>query len=407
MTVYVVSQHYFPDETSTADCMTAIAEELARDYVVVAISGTSGSATNCSGDNPSVIEIHGKVPPKHALVRRALAMLLFSVRAFASVARRAKRSDIVVVITTPFLAPYFVVFAARLRRAKSILIVHDVYPEALIASGIIGPNSLVARAIRLVAGIVLRRLDAIVIIGRDAETLLLRYPGVMRDKITIIPHWATLQPGARVLDDHNPFRRSLSPSQFVVGLSGNLGFMHDPAIVFEAARRMVGDSGVHFLLSGSGVGWDWLKATQLQAKLPNVTLQDWVLASSSSFVDFQAAANLWIIPYRKSSFGVSVPSRFYNLIAVGRPVIAVAEENTEVAQTLLTEDIGWVVPPGDSAALVETIRAAAREPAVVVAKGHRAATVATRYTRSASLASYRNLVRRLADQEPEEQKDAR
>ncbi len=89
MTVYVVSQHYFPDETSTADCMTAIAEELARDYVVVAISGTSGSATNCSGDNPSVIEIHGKVPPKHALVRRALAMLLFSVRAFASVARRA------------------------------------------------------------------------------------------------------------------------------------------------------------------------------------------------------------------------------------------------------------------------------------------------------------------------------
>ena len=88
-------------------------------------------------------------------------------------------------------------------------------------------------------------------------------------------------------------------------------------------------------------------------------------------------------------------------------MIAVAEENTEVAQTLLTEDIGWVVPPGDSAALVETIRAAAREPAVVVAKGHRAATVATRYTRSASLASYRNLVRQLADQEPEEQKDAR
>ena len=37
-----------------------------------------------------------------------------------------------------------------------------------------------------------RALDAVVIIGRDTEKLLLRYGGMTRDKIRFIPNWATL-----------------------------------------------------------------------------------------------------------------------------------------------------------------------------------------------------------------------
>ena len=48
---------------------------------------------------------------------------------------------------------------------------------------------------------------------------------------------ATLAPGVRAVAPDNPYRRPLS-ARFVVGLSGNLGFTHDPVIVFEAARLL-------------------------------------------------------------------------------------------------------------------------------------------------------------------------
>lgn len=41
----------------------------------------------------------------------------------------------------------------------------------------------------------------------------------------------------------------------VVGLSGNLGFTHDPRTVFEAARVLRNEANIHFMLSGWGVGW--------------------------------------------------------------------------------------------------------------------------------------------------------
>ena len=143
----------------------------------------------------------------------------------------------------------------------------------------------------------------------------------------------------------------------MVGLSGNLGFTHDPDIVFEAARLLRDDPDIHFLLSGWGIGFDRLKEMQSHAGLPNVTLVDRV--PEENLEAFLSAANVWLIPYRRDFAGVSVPSRFYNLLAVGRPVILVSEANAEAALTVTEHDLGWVVEPGDPDELARTIRLAA------------------------------------------------
>ena len=113
----------------------------------------------------------------------------------------------------------------------------------------------------------------------------------------------------------------------MVGLSGNLGFTHDPVIVFEAARLLREDADIHFLLSGWGIGFERLKQLQSEAGLPNVTLVDRV--EDGELEQLLSAADIWLIPYRKNVAGVSVPSRFYNLLAVGRPAIVVSEPDAE------------------------------------------------------------------------------
>ncbi|MFG3591857.1 hypothetical protein [Bradyrhizobium sp. RDI18] len=97
------------------------------------------------------------------------------------------------------------------------------------------------------------------------------------DKIRYIPNWATLAPGVRAVAPDNPFRRPLSP----VSLS---------------------------VYPGRGMGFDQLNHMQSEAKLPNVMLVD--LIEDEQLEMLLSAADVWIIPYRKSGAGVSVPSRF-------------------------------------------------------------------------------------------------
>lgn len=390
--VVVVSQHYPPDPSTTAAIMAKISEHLAAEAPVLVLSGTAGSAANGSTASmgPAVVEIKNRMPAKAALLKRAAAEACFAVRVFVALLKRLQRGDVVVTVTAPFMLPYAVAAAARLKRARSVLIMHDLYPDVLVMAGLLKPGSISARAMRGANALMFRVLDAVVIIGRDTETLLLRYGGVTSDKIRFIPNWATLASAVRPLQPDNPWRRPHA-GRFVVGLSGNLGFTHDPLIVFEAAQLLRDDPDIHFLLSGWGIGFERLKQMQSESNLANVTLVDRV--GDESLEEFLAAADVWLIPYRKNVAGVSTPSRFYNLLAVGRPVILVSEPDAEAALTVTEHDVGWVVPPGQPDQLVKAIRQAfsSQDPL----RAERAAAIARRFNFAEAMAGYSLLIREM------------
>ncbi len=390
--IVVASQHYPPDRSTTAAIMSAISGHLARDAPVLVLSGMAGSASiETEGSHrPDVIEVKNRMPGKAALIKRAVAEILFMIRIFLALLRQLQRGDVAITVTAPFVLPYAVVAAARLKRARSVLIMHDLYPDVLVMAGLLKPTSLVTKAIRGLNALMFRGLDAVVTIGRDTEQLLLRYPGVTRDKFRFIPNWATLAPAVRPMASDNPYRRSHS-ARFIVGLSGNLGFTHDPVIVFEAARLLRDDLSIHFLLSGWGIGFDRLKEMQSQAGLPNVSLVDRV--ADENLEAFLSAADVWLIPYRKNVAGISVPSRFYNLLAVGRPVIIVSEPDAEAALTVREHGLGWVVAPGKPGELAKAIRLAS--VAGDRSQGERAAEIATHFSFARAMASYSELVQEL------------
>jgi glycosyltransferase involved in cell wall biosynthesis len=390
--VVIISQHYPPDSSTTAAIMAKIAEHLAAEGPVLVLSGTPGSATSdaASSNRPDVVEIKNRMPGKAALIKRAAAETSFTLRAFMAALHRLRRGDVAVTVTAPFMLPYAVAAAARLKRARSVLIMHDLYPDVLVAAGLLKPASIAARAIRAANALMYRALDAVVVIGRDTGRLLSRYRGIAPGKIRFIPNWATLAAGVRPIAPDNRYRREQA-ARFVVGLSGNLGFTHDPLIVFEAARLLRDDADIHFLLSGWGVGFERLKQMQSEAVLPNVSLVDRV--EDNDLEAFLSAANLWLIPYRKHVAGVSVPSRFYNLLAVGRPIILVSEPGAEAALTVTEHDLGWIVAPGDAGELARTIRlaSASEDPS----RAGRAAEIAGRFNLAAAMASYSLLIREL------------
>ena len=248
------------------------------------------------------------------------------------------------------------------KRARSALIMHDLYPDVLVMAGNLKASSLVAAAdTRRQRADVSRCSSAVIIIGRDTEALLLRYKGLTRATGScFIPNWATLTPGVRPIDPDNPYRR-FRQARFVVGLSGNLGF--HPRSGRRVRRRAAAarQSRHSFHAVGMGDRFRSLEgdaierqASQCQPGRPG--------AGSRISKQFLAAADIWLIPYRKDVAGVSVPSRFYNLLAIGRPVLLVSEANAEAALTVSEHGLGWVVEPGKPDDLAHSHKAGSFAP---------------------------------------------
>lgn len=91
--------------------------------------------------------------------------------------------------------------------------------------------------------------------------------------------------------------------------------------------------------------------------------------------------------------GVGVPSRTYNIMAAGKPILVIADDEAEPALIAREERIGWVVPPGAPDALIRAIRDARSDPLRLLDMGRRGRRAAeTKYSYGRVIETYRNLI---------------
>jgi glycosyltransferase involved in cell wall biosynthesis len=154
---------------------------------------------------------------------------------------------------------------------------------------------------------------------------------------------------------------------------------------------MRSSSQLHFLFIGFGGKKAWLKQAVEDRGLKNVSILDYQTRSELSYS--LNACDISIISLAEGMAGVSVPSRIYNVMAAGKPIIAVADAYSEVALVVKENDVGWVVPPGDVDGLCVAILEAKADPNLLVQMGQRARNAAeTKYSFEAVNQAYTEMV---------------
>jgi glycosyltransferase involved in cell wall biosynthesis len=395
--LWVLSELYYPEETSTGYVVTRIAEGLAADFDVRVLCSQPTYASR--GIRAPDTEVRNGVTirrcPSTTLDRtvrvyRLLNMLTISVSQWVVAVASVRRDDLVLVVTSPPLLPFVVATVARLRRASLFLLVHDVYPDALTASGLISRTGFLAKRLRRLSQWLYGSALRIIVLGRDMKCLVetvMRVPG---DRIAIIPNWAdaeTIRPTKRA---ENALLAQLGlTDKFVVQYTGNMGYTHGLECLVGAMEKLRTDEDVFFLFIGAGVKKAWLHAKVREFDLPNVSV---LHRSRSDQPNILNACDVAIITFVAGMAGVSVPSRMYNIFAAGKPVIAVADDESELAVVVRDERLGWVVPPGDADGIVQAVLAARRQPDVLLDMGRRARAVAERYSLSSVIEAYRRLL---------------
>lgn len=398
--IWVVSELYYPELTSTGYFLTRIAEGLAPDYRVVALCGqpthsARGIRAPAHEDRNGVhiVRARGTTLDKDRPVGRVLNMATVSLSMFLHLAAGLRRDDAVLVVTTPPPLPFVTALACALRGSRCVLLVHDVYPETLVAAGLIAPGGAIARLLSFVTGRMYARMGRICALGRDMRTLILgKMRGGRQPPVEILTNWAAeevLQPQPR---DANPLLAELGlTGKFVVQYAGNMGPLHAMEDLVEAARRLAPLApDVHFLFIGSGGKKRWLETTVRGESLANVS----VLAPRPRTDQrvFLNACDIAVTAFVPGMFGAGVPSRLYNILASGKPIVAAVDRQSELSLVVHEEQVGWIVEPGDVDGIVSAVLEARRDRARLAAMGSRArAAAAGRYAYDTVMRGYRAL----------------
>jgi colanic acid biosynthesis glycosyl transferase WcaI len=359
--LWVVTELYYPEETSTGYYLTKIAEGLAGDFEVRVICGQPNySARGVSAPKfekhrgVSIRRVFGTRFDKNVIPLRLLNMLSLSLSVFFKGVFGFKKNDLILVVTTPPLLPFVTALAAALRGAALIPLIHDNYPEILVAADKAGADSVFTGILNYLNRKLFERAFRIIVVGRDMRELVARkLSGRETEKIKVIPNWAELETVAPHGRDDNALLKELGLTDRLVFLyAGNMGFPNDIESFLEVAGHFRDDPRFHLIFLGTGVKRKLLETGVKSKNLNNITILDPRPRSEQNI--FLNACDVAIVSLVDKMWGVSMPSRTYNILAAGKPILALCEKASEIDLVVREENIGWSIRPSDPQTLLET-----------------------------------------------------
>lgn len=368
MTNWVISELYYPEQNATGFFLAGIAEGLADSKATVSALCAQPSY-NQRGTKAPKTELHNGVDIRRCWSttcdpKKIWGRLLNFTTASLSIGWRAlfsiDRGDKVLVVTNPPLLPFFVRAVCWLKGAKFVLLVHDVYPDVFVPLGLMKPRHPLYQMLSWVNGKLYASADRVVALGRDMARL-------VEDKskglasVSVIPNWGDVDVISPASKMENALLQELGlTDKFVVHYSGNHGRTHDLLSLIEAAELLKEDSDIHFLFIGEGSGKAEAVARAEALSLSNVTFHTFV--DRSELNTSLNASNVSVVAFKKGMAGISVPSRLYNLMAAGKPILAVVDDDSEVADVIREAELGVAVPPESPKLLTEQILVLKHDP---------------------------------------------
>ena len=136
--------------------------------------------------------------------------------------------------------------------------------------------------------------------------------------------------------------------------AGDVYKRQDLNSIVETISRFRDREDVIFVFSGNGVGRKIAEESALRYRLDNVKF---ISILKEEFLYAANAADVILVPYMKGMRGILFPEEIYIPMAVGKPIIALLEENSEARNIIENIKCGIVIDSGDYASLYKEIRA--------------------------------------------------
>ncbi len=365
--LWIVTELYYPEETSTGYYLTRIAEGLVNDFEVGVLCGQPNySAKGIKAPKKEKhrnVEIHraaGTTLDKNVILFRIINMISLSLSIFFKAFLNFQRGDKILVVTTPPSLPFITAIVSLVKSASYILLIHDNYPEILIAAKKTKEDSVFVNVLNFFNRWLYKNANKIIVCGRDMFELVGKKTEGLDIPISTIQNWAELENVQPFPRNENLLLKELGIENKLVFLcAGNMGYPNDLESIVECAEMLRNDDRFCFVFLGAGVKRKWLEREVFEKSLKNIKVLDPRPRSEQN--NFLNACDVAIVTLVKKMWGVSMPSRTYNILAAGKPILALTEKDSEISKVVEEDKVGWSVLPDDPETLLQKILQIYRE----------------------------------------------
>jgi colanic acid biosynthesis glycosyl transferase WcaI len=162
------------------------------------------------------------------------------------------------------------------------------------------------------------------------------------------------------------FRASqgIRKDDFLMVYSGNIGVKQGVQLLVRAAR-LVRDCRICLVICGDGA--ERYLIEEEAAHFENVRLLP--LLPDAAYREMLADCDIAVIPQLAGSGRAFFPSKLLNPLAFGRPILSVADADSELARAVAEGGFGCNVPPDGAPALAEIMERLASDPEQLAAWG--------------------------------------
>lgn len=372
----IYAHYYVPDVASTGQILKELAEGLKEIFditVICVVPSYSGvieekyKKQKYYRENINGIEVlRIRVPEfsKGNKVSRIKNIVSYFFGAMSATRKVGHQDYVFSISQPPVLGGLLGVWGKWKKHAKYIYNIQDFNPEQIMAIEY-SRNKFILNWMMRFDKFSCRKSDEVIVVGRDmVETLKNRFKNKKVPNHVFINNWIDADE-TYPLDSGNPqvaeFREKYGlTDKFVIMYSGNIGLYYDLINLikviakFPKGTKTSDGRDVVFAFVGGGSLTETLREYKESHNLENVVFipyqdkKDLIYSLNSGDVH-------WVVN-AKGIKGVSVPSKLYGVMAVGKPVLGVLEKNSEARMIIEDTGCGLCVEPGDYTEVENSIR---------------------------------------------------
>lgn len=296
-------------------------------------------------DGVRVVRVPSYIAHGKSAVKRLLSYASFSFVAFFYSLFLAKRPDVIYSYYPPMVGGIAGVALGLFKRRPLIYDIQDLWPEALVATGMLH-NKAALTLIENIISWIYRRSAAIVVLSDGYRNTLIK-KGVPKEKIFRIYNWCDESRFANL-----DFVERVNSSYFDIVYAGNIGSAQALHFVMDAADLLKQErqERIRFVFFGDGIESDRLKKITQDRKLKNVVFKGHVSPEVVS-VELQLADALLVHLADDPLFSITIPSKTQAYLAAGKPILMAVKG--ESAAIISQAGAGVVAKPCDAEAIAK------------------------------------------------------
>jgi colanic acid biosynthesis glycosyl transferase WcaI len=354
--ILFVTRYFWPELIGSAPFTSDIAEWLARHgRETTVVSGLphypdtevfaayrNGQRRRETVGSVTVERLRSGAPRHASAMARIANEVDFLMRGLGALASGRIARHPVVLALCPSILCVTLALAARQRGGICIAVVHDI--QSGLAERLGMGSSRLGGLMRAAERMMLNRVDMVVVLSSEMKDQLRRI-GVTAP-IDVVPLW--------VDTDHIQPVEPVSRPSVKVLYSGNLGRKQGLSQVVAMAEQLARKRPeIEIILRGNGNQVAELSAEILRRGLANVRLAE--LQPNEGLATALAVGDIHLVPQNPQAASFAVPSKVFNIMAVGRPFVATALPDSTLWRLQRQSGAFLCVPPDEPWSFAEAV----------------------------------------------------